>query len=227
MPFPRLPSSLTFEGRPELLIMKDKLEKGEVALDDVEAQIAKMASESREREEEVFSPAREFPSLRANDDFLMIPKIDSDQTTPPFTDDNNTVVVESGNRDAVEERISNIEHMLNTLMNQISDPNGFNRPRQDSMLRAPPVRPSLDTSGLSMISALSHPTNIADVEAGKQNNEKDMEDMRKEIENLKSQLTYAQSQSAYIGSLDDTTSASTGIKQQKKKRKRILKKPWK
>ena len=53
MPFPPLPSPLTFENTPELLDLKEKLEKGENSLEETELAIANIV-QSVENEKEVF-----------------------------------------------------------------------------------------------------------------------------------------------------------------------------
>ena len=128
-----------------------------------------------------------------------------------------------------EQRLSNVEQMLETLMNQMNEFQSTTQRSNVSHVRAPPNRPLLVTTGTSMVSALSNSENFVDGNAIKHSDTRDREQLLQEIEDLKQQLMHVQQNPAnYITTLNETTSTSTGIHRQKKKRKRkLMKKPWK
>ena len=135
---------------------------------------------------------------------------------------------EADNQSVVEQRLGNVEHMLQALMNQISgpNPNSFHQHPQTSLIRAPPIRSSLVTSGTSMISALSNSDHVSVVQ--RQNDSRDNDKLMIEIEHLKRQLEIAKQTNTFAGggAESESTTSSARIRS-KKKRKRKLKKPWK
>lgn len=232
MPFPSLPSSLTFENTPELLDLKEKLDKGDISLEETEVAIAAIL-ESIENEKEVFSSALEFSSIKeeTNNPFFSICEVDNENAhlSHMSDDDNLTEAMRSDNNDLTgEDRLLRVEQILQTVMNQMNGPTTFAQTRNTPIIRAPPIRPSHGNSATSMVSALSTSDYIVDEGIAKESDTKEKDELRKEIEDLKRQLAYAQKQPTYALSLDDTTSTSTNIdKKMKKKKRKLLKKPWK
>ena len=231
MPFPPLPSPLTFENTPELLDLKEKLEKGENSLEETELAIANIV-QSVENEKEVFSSALEFLSIKQDSKNLFFSINESDNENAHLSqmsdDGNMTEALNSNNNDSTEDRLVRVEQMLQTFMNQINIPSTFAQPRNTSIVRAPPIRPSLVNSATSMVSALSNSDYIVDEGIAKDNDMKEKDELRKEIEDLKRQLANAQKQPAHVLSSDDASSNSADIERKKKKKiRKLLKKPWK
>ena len=229
LPFPTIPSSL--EVTSELLELKEELKKGEISFHDAEVALSNLWAMGNNDEREIFSTAHEFPSIKKDCDNTFfgifeaenehrdsICRNDKSMGSDDRSIDRNTTV-------RAEQRLAHVEGMLQMIMNQINDPHFFTQTPQTPLIRSQPTRPSLVTSGTSMISALSTSDNIADISIVKQNEEREKTEMQREIEELRRKLAIAQNP-AYIGSLADTASASTGVQRAKKKRKR-LKKFWK
>ncbi len=241
MPFPPLPSPLTFEKAPELVKVKEQLSKGEISLEEAEASIITMAQSFAEKEK--FSSAAELPSMKqreSNNIFFSIYEGDDEHNQSLFLEDSGDDADGSGadNETVLEQRLGHVEHMLQSLMNQIT-PSTFHQhqnqnqnqhqqhPQQTSLIRAPPIRAStLVTSGTSMISALSNSDHVSAVQ--QQNDDtRDKDELMKEIDYLKRQLDIAKQTNTFTIRAEESESTISSSMIRAKKKKRKLKKPWK
>ncbi len=260
MKFPQLPLQyLNPELIPIIDDLKEKLQRGYLSLSEVEVELSKLTFLAI-NEDEIFTTAHEFQSLRqieetedencldnsksfeSNDDSFVKVPFESNiedvgvESVSAVEEDTKVQSVELEGKpnsiepSSTEQRLVNVEQMLEKLMNHMNEQSSVNQPSNPSISRAQNVRPSLITSGTSMVSALTNSDNIADGSAAiKQNDTRDREQLLQEIDDLKRQLLYVQQNPQnYINTLNETTSTSTGIENQKKrKRKKLMKKPWK
>ena len=128
--------------------------------------------------------------------------------------------------DSAEQRLIHVEQMLRKLMNQMNEQSSVNQIHHSSVIQDPPIR----SSGISMVSALTNSENIVDGGTLKRNDTRDREQLLQEIEDLKRQISYLhQNPPNYIDALNETESTSTGVirQKQKKRKRKLLKKPWK
>ena len=219
MSFPSLPPPLSFELPPELIMLKEKFERGEISLNDAEVAIRNII-ELVQNEEGIFSSTRDISAVNNNSNTLINTDETEDDQTLILVDekDNGTRIPQNKNESAVEQRLASVEHMLQVVMSQIRDPDYFVRSNQMAISHAPLVRPALVAAGTSMISALSTSDNIVDATTAKDSDKEENDLLKKEVEDLKRQLAHAYVQNG--STLDDATSTSTGINVAKKKRKR-------
>ncbi len=256
MEFPQVPQRLSFKRIPILQELRDKLQRGELSLNEVETELANLEF----YQNEFFASANEFSSMKnedlntfkieeieeedqdmsqsfeANDDSFVNVPIESVSSVQEEEEEDNEAhpqpepspkAIESN---SAEQRLEHVEQMLQTLMNQMNEQKSTNQESHTSAVRTPQIRPSLVSTGTSMVSALTNSDNIGDGGGGvKQNDTQERERLLQEIEYLKRQLAYAQQYPPnYVNALNETGSISTGVRQQKKKRKRkLIKKPWK
>lgn len=77
MEFPSLPPGMTFEGFPVLKKLKDKLDIGELSLDEVERELSNIVNEG-----DIFDSAHEFPSMKTDDfETFKIEEIENENDT--------------------------------------------------------------------------------------------------------------------------------------------------
>ncbi len=174
--------------------------------------------------------ARECPSLlqHNNNDFFQMYRSSSIEKSKSLVinESNDACDTVENNSSLAEQRLAHVEQMLQTILNQISHgPNSITQTHQSSQKRATPTRSSNFSSGLSMVSALSQSDNIIDDSSVGEKAMRENNELRKEIEALKLKLASVQYQQP---PLDETMSTSVSPHRSKKKRKRkLMKKPWK
>jgi len=245
MPFPRLPSSLSVKDYPELDSLKDKLESGVVSFEVVDKAVKAFIELS---ENNRFVSAREFSSTQTepdtkeclsiksapdNDRFFSIYDTDYEARSSLFADDpNDEGSLKDGNKDNIEQRLENLEDMLEALLQQVNTQSPVQNSTFQSICETSVIRaPLLKSSGTSMISGLSSADNgVGDTASTMQNqnaaNEK--KELLSQIEELKRQLADAQRNPPHVRTWYDSESHSTSMKSDRgeKKRKRKLAKPW-
>ena len=220
MPFPSLPASLSFDIIPELKKLKEKLELGEISLEDTEISIEKIVA-TLETEKGLYSSTNDFQPIktqRTKQFFSAYEEAMNQNTNSLYIIDSDNDSDPGGNNNYLpEQRLAKVEHMLETLMSQI----------QSSSIRSSQPRPNHDVlSCTSMVSALSLSDYIADESTFQTKEMKENQELRKEIAALKLQLASAQTrQEATLASLGDTNTTNSRYK--KKRKRNFIKKPWK